>query len=409
MTHTHLTRGDDRPSWARALKLTALKLTRLALTPLALTPLALTPLTAPAFTYAAPLGADAGLLSDLPPGFTLTPPDAPYSFRAGVMSQNLATERWGGSFSQSHTESLTQLRFRTPFELRSAPRASGAFTRAFFQAEWIKSPTLIDAELELRWSQAVGVMFGRYRSFFSRNWRTVLPVLMSPGRGETIDAFRPERAFGATVFGELLDHKVEYALAAQDMGEVDAQAPRAPLYVAHAVFNPLGATPYTQTPWFGEVSDLRVAIGGSAMVRQGGAVSTDVSKATFGAELTVLHPRFAWLSEAFEGEVRNAAARVEGRGFYTQVGAPLVARTLDAHLRYSLIKPLRLGGAPLGDVGARTCVEVSVGYYLAGNRAKVVLHYQRSEGVDPTKLTDLASAPSQVDQRLELFAQLAVW
>ena len=376
---------------------------------------------APVAARAEEEAAEPGLLSDIPAGFTLTPNDAPYSFRTGVLSQSLATEQWSGPLSDTHAERLTQLRFRTIFELRSAPRPSGAFTRAFFQMEWIASPNLLDAELELRWSPAVGVMFGRYRSFFSRGWRTPLPALMAPGRGEALDAFRPERAFGATVFGELLDHKLEYAVSVQDMGAVDAKAPRVPLYIAHASFNPLGPTPYTQTPWFGEVSDLRVAVGGSAMLKQRGRVSTHTDERTLGAALTALHPSFAWISEAFDGDLRStsstpdAPARVEGRGLYTQVGVPLIARALDLQGRYGVIKARRLNGADLR-LDARQVVEGSLGYYLAGNRAKLVLHYQRAEGVDPTALTpaalaSLAAAPAAppVEHRVEVFAQLMAW
>jgi hypothetical protein len=259
----------------------------------------------------------------------------------------------------------------------------GAPLHLFFQGEFAgSSAALLDAQTEWRPAREFGLLVGRYRPITSRGWGTGLMALAMPGRGAVQDTFHPGRAVGATVRGELGQGTWEYALGALDAGSLDKTQERLPTATARLVWNPLGPTPYTQNPWFSGLDGPRLAVGLNGYASQAGPLGEDGQRqATGGADLTLFFSRVAWLTEVF-------ARRQDGStgGAYSQVSLLLVPQTLDLSLRAGVLEQ-------------RQVLEGSLGWYLEGNHAKVMLHYQ----MDAQEVDD---APETRSHQVNLFAQL---
>lgn len=260
----------------------------------------------------------------------------------------------------------------------------GSPLHLFFQAEFAgASPQLLDAQAEWRPSREFGLLVGRYRPLFSRGWTTGLMALAMPGRGAVQDAFHPGRAVGVTARGELDGGTWEYALGALDAGPLDASQERLPLATARLVWNPLGPTPYTQTPWFEGIDGMRLAVGLNGHASQAGPLEESGRRqATGSADVTFFWPRLAWLSEAF--------ARRQGDqdtwGAYSQLSYLLSPRTLDVALR-------------AGQLEDRQSLETSLSWYLEGNHAKLMLHGQLDQWSPQ-------GASSYTEYQANLFAQI---
>lgn len=202
------------------------------------------------------------------------------------------------------------------------------------------TPRLLDAEVFQRVSDSFGLHLGQYRPHFSRGWRTGLPVLALPGRGIVQDSFRPGRALGVTAYGTPLHGKIEYYLGVFN-GPAPASGTDHPrMATARIAWNPLGETPYTQTPWFGAIDGSRLSVGLNGMWTspqeidaQGATV--DLNTLTGALDVAWLNPRWAWTTEAFARQTRTPHQNPTSTwGAYTTISALMPTTTpLDLSAR----------------------------------------------------------------------------
>ncbi|MEM1348456.1 MAG: hypothetical protein AAGI01_07880 [Myxococcota bacterium] len=243
---------------------------------------------------------------------------------------------------------------------------------------------LLDAEVVWRSDRLFGVHAGYYRPYFSRSFRTALPLLVSPGRGEVVDTFRPPRDFGVTAMGVLADGSFEYQAGVFN-GPQDPRIARYPRRVtARVAYNPMGRVPYTQTPWLAGVADTRVAVGAQAMwaspVRldvDGALVSSDDFSAA--VDVTVFTPRLASLTEAhvrlLDQPTPDAQRDLE-IGATTRLAYLVVPERFDVSGQLSVIQ-LAADDQPALALGA------GGQWYLVGNHAKLQAFYQLKTPSDP--------------------------
>ena len=318
--------------------------------------------------------------------------------KAGLLLQGFPLKGERSGEDRAWQTSAHLFRARPGLEVTWGAQGSQRYSRVYVQSEWVGEPKLLDAELEVSFSRALKVMFGRNRTLFMRSWRTGLGALSTPGRGEVSDAFHPKRATGLTLFGEQGDF--EYALSAFDEGAMDGSGNRLPHYAARLTWNPLGATPYTQTPWANNLRSLRLAVGLNAMLDTTKEhPMSEMAGHTEGLDLTVLNGQFAWLTEAYTREERDPIKALQ-----TQLG--LLLKRLSAHemidssARFAVLK------AP--KTSKRVSVEGTLGYLANTHRAKLSLHAQWTQGGTPNGYLS-ADQKEPSDLRVSLFGQLFLW
>jgi len=243
---------------------------------------------------------------------------------------------------------------------------------------------LLDAELFWRPNEPLGLHIGYYRPHFSRSFRTGLPFLLSPGRGEIVDTFRPPRDLGVTATGVLSDGGFEYQVGVFN-GPQDARGARHPRRVtARIAYNPMGAVPYTQTPWFNGIEGTRVSIGAQAMwanpVRvdeDGDPTSSDDFSAA--ADVTVFTSKISSVTEAHVRILDEAgvdALRDVEIGATTRFGYLIVPERFDVSGQLSIIQLAR-DDQPAFLIGA------GGQWYIVENHAKMQVFYQLRTPSDP--------------------------
>ncbi len=253
--------------------------------------------------------------------------------------------------------------------------------------------TLLDATATVKASDAFAVQLGQFRPWLSRGFRTGLPVVGLPGRGEIVDRFRVNRDVGITLRGKPWGGKFEYYVGVLNGAGINQRqwAP-SPLLTARAVVVPVGAVPYTQTPYARDVgprsedrnappsAPLAVAIGASAYTvalretapsSAGGAVRTDPRRRVgVSGDAVVSRRRVFVMAEGFY-EHRAAMAEVsvprsDAFGVYGQAGVLVWAPWLDVTFRSGV----------LSDGGERVPIEPGLNVYIYGNHAKLQVSYR---------------------------------
>lgn len=189
------------------------------------------------------------------------------------------------------------------------------------------TPKLLDAEVFQNVGDGFALHIGQYRPHLSRGWRTGLPVLALPGRGPVQDSFHPTRAIGVTAYGTPLDGKLEYYVGLFNGPSPASGVDHPRLATARLAWNPLGPTPYTQTPWFSGLDGARLSVGFNGMWQspqevddQGAPV--DVDQLTGSLDVALLTSRWSWTTEAFARQTRTPRQdTIHTWGAYTIVSA----------------------------------------------------------------------------------------
>ena len=242
-------------------------------------------------------------------------------------------------------------------------RFNGGETRVDTQVELADaSSTLLDLEVSHQLDRSITLSIGKFRPHFSRGWRTGLPALALPSRGFVQDTYHPSRAIGASIHGALAHRHFDYFIggfAEPQSAEPDSVQPI--LATIRMVWSPLGATPYTQTPWFEDLDGLKLAIGANAMTRSvreaidEGEQLRGETTFTASCDLAVMSRTWALTTEAFVRQ-QQANAHARDHGAYVLVSTLLpTRRALDVSAR--------LGLHDTNNASLERAYELGVGFY----------------------------------------------
>jgi hypothetical protein len=244
--------------------------------------------------------------------------------------------------------------------------------------------TLLDAEAVVALGDCAcspRLSFGYYRPWYTRSFRTNLPLLAFPTRGAVAQAFHGPRSLGVSVGGS--PGIFEYHVGAFN-GEVPAQIsngvfPR--LFTARVALNPLGPTPYTQTPWFAGLPGPRFSVGLNGAFAMPVRASADGGfvervEAKGAVDVALLTPNLSLLAEGFV--TQELELDELSWGAYAQANALLVEGAWDIGVRAGADqRPV-----PFGDPETTAHVELSTTLYLYGPHARVMIYGRGNQVLD---------------------------
>ncbi len=244
--------------------------------------------------------------------------------------------------------------------------------------------TLLDAEAVVALGDCVcspRLSFGYYRPWFTRSFRTNLPLLAFSTRGAVAQAFHGPRSLGVSVGGR--PGIFEYHVGVFN-GEVPAQIdnglfPR--LATARVAINPLGPTPYTQTPWFDALPGPRFSLGLNGAfglpvrVSSNGGFEQRV-EAKGAVDLALLTPNLSLLAEGFV--TQEIELEELSWGAYAQANVLLAEQLWDVGARGGVDQKPVLFDDPETTVH----VELSTTLYVNGPHARVMIYGRGSQTLD---------------------------
>lgn len=245
------------------------------------------------------------------------------------------------------------------------------------QPELAGPARLLDAEVSARFDPNFGVRMGFYRPFFMRDFRVNIPMVALPTRGFVHDHFTTGRRLGVAIEGSPVDGMFEYFAGVYNGNAGDfsgAQAANA-LFLGRVAFNPLGPTPYTQTPQIGDLDGTRVSVAMNVSTERAplvesppeGTKAITTQRTTFAADATVMSPK-GWLSVTGVRRWHPALNGPSGSfGGYVMGGVPLGDSIFDLTARSGVIDENR---GP-----ARGQHEGAVNAYVVGNNLRVSVAY----------------------------------
>lgn len=309
-----------------------------------------------------------------------------HQLRLGIFTQGYA--RVLEENDQTKT-SLNLQRIRPALELSKT--RGGKQQRLLLQLELLNPSPILDAEYEIRWSQGCALLLGRYRPLSSRSLRVGLPVLSTPTRGKVSDEFTDPRMNGVTLMGQPLSGVLEYAIGVLDAAGYDPKLDRDLNLTGRLSFNPFGATPYTQIPWYGGVSSLKMSLGLNT-TRQLNPAKTKDPRVKYSTDFSVLHPRFLFTGEIFNHDRDDGTTR---RGGYAQLGTPLLERLLDLGARYGEAWTPTKAGKREDKIQS---LELMVSVYGSGVHRRLMLGYEW-----------LGAAYKTESHQLTLIGQFLAW
>ncbi len=258
---------------------------------------------------------------------------------------------------------------------------------AIIQPEFAGGARILDVEIAATFDQNFGLRAGFYRPRFMRDFRVNIPFIALPTRGAVHDHFSTGRRLGIAVEGNPLGGKLEYAAGIYNGsgGELFDERPPSALMMARFAVNPLGPTPYTQTPQHADLDGTRVSIGLN-VASEGAPFNDDPpegnrviygQQTTFAADATVMDPR-GWLSvTGIRRWHRGPTGPVGSSGGYVMGGVPLGKTIFDLSGRSGV--RARDGAVAQG------VHEAAVNAYVVGNNLRMSVAYscERERGFGP--------------------------
>ena len=239
---------------------------------------------------------------------------------------------------------------------------------------------LLDVEASVRLGEcacAPRLVMGYYRPWTTRSFRVGLPVLALPTRGAVAQSFHGARDLGVTLAQDVSNGLFEYYVGVFEGANIP-QAQRYPRRATLRVaYNPLGPVPYTQVPWFSEVSQTRVSLALNSAWENparfdvpNGAVAPEVMErhdATVGGDVTVLGGRWSMTGEGF---FRAHSGEDESSwGAYMQGSGLILEDLLDASVRAGVLYDA------LGQRETILHLDASSTLYMQGPSARLMLYY----------------------------------
>lgn len=251
----------------------------------------------------------------------------------------------------------------------------------FVQQELVSGKErLLDVEASVRLgacSCAPRLVLGYYRPWTTRSFRTGLPVFALPTRGVIAKAFHGSRDLGMTLTQDVSNGLFEYYVGVFE-GKNISQAQRHPRRATIRVaYNPMGAVPYSQIPWFSGVSETRVSLALNGAWENPATLGSSEESlipgvierhdATLGGDITMLGARYALMGEGF---FRTHSNNDESScGAYLQGSGLIVEQLLDASVRAGLLRDVQGSGDTVLHLDASTTL------YMKGPSASLMLYY----------------------------------
>ena len=262
-----------------------------------------------------------------------------------------------------------------------------------FQLGFAKEPTLLDLEIDAHPSSWLTIRLGRYRTPFSREFMTGLPVIALPSRSFVSDRFRADRDIGVTLAATPFDGKLEVQVGAFDgSGTGRPFEDSRPMALARFVTSPLGPVPYDNTVLTFD-APFRFAIGGGAYTsqRRGRRLLSDPStglveevvsdtaqsRSAIGIDVALRIERVSMLAEAYlaRSQARDEAPVERSSGGFAQATVGLWERHLDSTFRFNLYAP---DFDHHGLSGLRR-YEVGLNWYILGKPLRLQMRYAYGE------------------------------
>ena len=256
------------------------------------------------------------------------------------------------------------------------------------------TPSLLDATATVKANDAFAVQVGQFRPWISRGYRTGLPVVGLPGRGQIVDRFRIDRDVGLTVRGQPFGGKFEYYFGVLNgSGPGSRTLAPSPLLTGRVVVAPLGSVPYTQTPYVHDTgprskdrdapprNPMAVAVGAAAytvanrenyVLDDGTTLRTDPRR-KWGAsgDIVVSRRRVFAMAEGFYehrfGFENTPVPSEDAWGVYGQAGVLAWNPFLDVTFRSGLMSDFDRHFVP---------IEPGINVYFYGNHGKLQLSYR---------------------------------
>lgn len=359
------------------------------------------PATSPAAPYVAPTLGSAATVPPPRPDAAPTPAVVPYAslergfgiesgdgrFGVRLGAENLyraelnqtSPDHWQGQFNLWMVR--PQLRMH----------AFGQKLRFFFQPEFAGTGAkLLDLEMTYVPHEAFGIRGGQFMTPFSRQWLTPIPVLGMVDFGAANDYFRWGRDDGVMFFGTPMHGKLEYFAGVFNGNGINQPTNQRVhgLGVARLGIAPLGAVPYDQTVFLARSQPLRFALAANGYAgrvtpyhQQYDPVSTkpvtvadpDQRNLTGGLDFALFWNRLYFLTEAYyrQRTVFTAGSpTTDSWGMQAQVGYYIAPIHLELQTRFNYVDP----NVDVHHDWLAT-YEGEINYYVAGNHAKLMLHY----------------------------------
>lgn len=325
-------------------------------------------------------------------GLNVSSADGNFALRFGALIQTRYEARWfDGRLSASS------------FEMRAArPQIRGhifrPWIRFFVQPEIANMPRLLDLQIDVQPSEAIGLRIGQFLTPFSREFMTPGSLLQFPDYAVANSIFRADRDTGAVVYGTPFGGRFEYYAGVFNGNGINRNGNdnRSMLWMGRIVLSPLGRVEYTETPGL-TPGPFRFSIGLNAYYNtvtlteqvvdpMTSMLAThrigDQNIVTGGIDFAMHFGR--WMFQA-EGYYRRTSG-VDGSwhdawGCYAQTGLFVSPRfELAGRLNIVDLDSIHDGGVIAG-------AEAQAAYYLLGNHLKIALRYMALYGETTTPVT----------------------
>ncbi len=247
---------------------------------------------------------------------------------------------------------------------------------ATVQTEWVGTPRLLDARLDIRPTDWLTVSGGQLIVPFSRAWNTPLPFVQAPERSINNDLFAPGRRFGAFAHmrpvGGYLDIWAG-AFSNEVPGQPNIEGVHAPTGLVRVQVNPLGEAPSaTELPSLADPAPTRLGIGAATLVSPVIGADDGSWQATTTADVGFQTHGFTAYGEGF---YRASNVLANGWAAGGQVGQFVVPKHLNLFTRFSAFDD-----DTDDELDTRFLAEVGAGGYIHGPNLVVIARYGREFG-----------------------------
>jgi len=299
------------------------------------------------------------------------------------------------------------------------------------QADLTKANTaqlLDDAWINYRFAEEAQAQAGQFKVPFLREELISDGAQQFVDRANVVDAFKPSYDIGVMGWGDISKSLFAYSAGIfGGAGQGQTRTGNSSAYAIRAVFNPLGAVPYTESA-LENFENLRLSIGGdyfrNTLKKAGPATFQDTSSTTppyagtsgwLGANVTAfdntekvdiemysIDGALKWRGLSAQAEYMHGSAdgevtgrKVNASGWYAQAGYLVVPKHLEVAARYTWYDPNDHVSNDLV-----TQVQGAVSWYFHAHNLKVQadytnIHTQKGAG-----------KPSTDDQQVRLQAQV---